>query len=120
MEIIQTIPTLGNSIFVRDNAINDDINNRLIQSVKLTTNILNNEGNSLKMIWSGGIDFLANETFVYVPETHQSQQGADNGFVGIGKNNFKITIFLVYRVNKDAERDLANNSSWYFIFIKRC
>ena len=93
----------GNPIFVRDNAINDDVNNRLIQSVKLTTKILNNEGNSLKMVWSGGVDFLANETFVYVPETHQSQQGADNGFIDIGKNNFKNYNLLGIAVwNKDA------------------
>ena len=25
------------------------------------------------MIWSGGLDFLANETYVYVPEIHQAQ-----------------------------------------------
>lgn len=79
----------GNPIFVRDQAVNDDVNNRLIQSAKLTTNLFSNETNSLKMIWNGGIDFLANETYVYVPETHQAQNGGDNGFIGVGKNNFK-------------------------------
>lgn len=79
----------GNPIFVRDQAVNDDVNNRLIQSAKLTTNLFQNETNSLKMIWNGGIDFLANETYVYVPETHQAQNGGDNGFIGVGKNNFK-------------------------------
>ena len=35
----------------------------------------------LRMIWSGGLDFLANETYVYVPEIHQAQNGGDNGFI---------------------------------------
>ncbi len=93
----------GNPIYVRDKTVNDDVNNRLIQSAKLTTNILQTEGSTLKMIWSGGIDFLANETFVYVPETHQAQKGGDNGFIGVGKNNFKNYNLLGIAVwNKDA------------------
>ena len=24
-----------------------------------------------------------------MPESHQAQNGADNGFIGVGKNNFK-------------------------------
>ena len=60
MEIIQTIQTLRVIQFCRDNAINGN-QQQQIDSV-LMTNILNNEGNSLKMIWSGEIDFLANES----------------------------------------------------------
>ena len=78
----------GNPIFVRDLATNEDRNNRFIQGIKLTTNILNTGDDSVKFIFNGGADFLANETFVYVPETHQAQRGNQNGFIGVGKNNF--------------------------------
>ena len=45
------------------------------------------------MIWSGGLDFLANETYVYVPEIHQAQNGGDNGFIGVGKIILKLQSF---------------------------
>ena len=44
------------------------------------------------MIWSGGLDFLANETYVYVPEIHQAQNGGDNGY-WCRKNILKTIIF---------------------------
>ena len=78
----------GNPIFVRDQAKNEDTNNRFIQGLKFTTNILNNDTDVVRLIFNGGIDFLANETYVYVPETHQAQRGNQNGFIGVGKNNF--------------------------------
>lgn len=78
----------GNPIFVRDQALNEDTNNRFIQGIKFTTNVLSEDQNRVRLIFNGGIDFLANETFVYVPETHQAQRGNQNGFIGVGKNNF--------------------------------
>ena len=78
----------GNPIFVRDQATNEDTNNRFIQGLKFTTNVLNNGTDVVQLIFNGGIDFLANETYVYVPETHQAQRGNQNGFIGVGKNNF--------------------------------
>jgi TonB-linked SusC/RagA family outer membrane protein len=78
----------GNPIFVRDLARNEDKNNRFIQGIKLEANVLNTGDDVLKLIFNGGADFLANETYVYVPETHQAQRGNQNGFIGVGKNNF--------------------------------
>ncbi|NER09742.1 TonB-linked outer membrane protein, SusC/RagA family [Muriicola jejuensis] len=78
----------GNPIFVRDLAKNEDKNNRFIQGIKLEANVLNTGDDAVKLIFNGGADFLANETFVYVPETHQAQRGNQNGFIGVGKNNF--------------------------------
>ena len=78
----------GNPIFVRDQATNEDTNNRFIQGLKFTTNVLDNGSDVVRLIFNGGIDFLANETYVYVPETHQAQRGNQNGFIGVGKNNF--------------------------------
>lgn len=79
----------GNPIFVRDQAKNEDTNDRIIQSLTLNTNIYTGENNRVRFTNSAGVDYLANETFVYVPETHQAQQGlAAPGFVAQGKNNF--------------------------------
>ncbi len=78
----------GNPIFVRDNALNEDSNNRVVQGMTLNTKILTTERNRLKFVLSGGLDYLANETYVYVPETHQAQIGNQGGFIAQGKNNF--------------------------------
>jgi len=83
----------GNPLFVRDRAKNEDVNNRFIQGLKLTTNILNTDNNKVRLILNGGADFLANETFVYVPEDHQAQAGNQNGFIGAGRNNFDFYNF---------------------------
>ena len=80
----------GNPIFVRDKAVNEDSNDRIIQGLTLNTKLLTNDVNRLRFTNSVGVDYLANQTFVYVPETHQAQQGlgAAAGFVAQGKNNF--------------------------------
>ncbi|MBT8320063.1 MAG: SusC/RagA family TonB-linked outer membrane protein, partial [Eudoraea sp.] len=78
----------GNPILVRDLAKNEDTNNRFIQGMKFTTNILDSGNNVVRLLFNGGIDYLANETYVYVPEIHQAQRGNQNGFVGVGKNIF--------------------------------
>ncbi|WP_339845359.1 SusC/RagA family TonB-linked outer membrane protein [uncultured Dokdonia sp.] len=79
----------GNPLFVRDVAKNEDSNNRLIQGLSLTSKLFTNDNNRVKLVTSGGVDYLANETFVYVPENHQGQLGNDAaGFVAQGKNNF--------------------------------
>lgn len=80
----------GNPIFVRDKALNQDTNDRIIQGLTLNTRLLTSDVNRLKFTNSVGVDYLANQTFVYVPETHQAQQGlgAAAGFVAQGKNNF--------------------------------
>lgn len=78
----------GNPIFVRDNAKNEDLNNRLIQGLKINTNLLRTDKNNVKIVTNFGVDYLANRTDVYVPETHQSQIGNQNGFIAVGKNGF--------------------------------
>ncbi|MCX2718729.1 SusC/RagA family TonB-linked outer membrane protein [Lentiprolixibacter aurantiacus] len=78
----------GNPILVRDLAKNEDTNNRFIQGMKFTANILDSGNNVVRLLFNGGIDYLANETYVYVPEIHQAQRGNQNGFIGVGKNIF--------------------------------
>jgi TonB-linked SusC/RagA family outer membrane protein len=78
----------GNPIFVRDNAKNEDSNNRFIQGLALNTKLYTDDIDRVKLVVSGGLDYLANETNIYVPENHQGQIGGQDGFVAIGKNNF--------------------------------
>ncbi|SEL24325.1 TonB-linked outer membrane protein, SusC/RagA family [Aquimarina amphilecti] len=88
----------GNPIFVRDQAKNEDSNNRFIQGVKFTTKLLTKENDRVKFVVNGGIDYLANETYVYVPETHQAQVGNQEGFVAEGRNNFTQFNLLAFAV----------------------
>ncbi len=76
----------GNPYQVRDQAENNESTNRIIQGLGLTYRILTADNYSLKLVGNGGIDFLASNTDVYVPETFQSQRGNDNGFIAKGRN----------------------------------
>ena len=79
----------GNPLFVRDNTKNEDTNNRIVQGLSLNTKILKDDLNSVKLVMSGGFDFLSNQTYVYVPETHQAQiKPGPGGFISVGNNNF--------------------------------
>ena len=99
----------GNPVFVRDNAKNEESNDRLVQGMTLNTKLITTEKNRLKFVLSGGLDYLANQTYVYVPETHQAQIGGQGGFVGVGKNNFtQFNSQAIMVWNHDAlEGDLA-------------
>lgn len=99
----------GNPVFVRDNAKNEDSNDRIVQGMTLNTKLLTTDNNRLKFVLSGGLDYLANQTYVYVPETHQAQIGGQGGFIGVGKNNFtQFNSQAILLWNHDAlEGDLA-------------
>lgn len=109
----------GNPLLVRDLARNDDSNNRLIQGLKITTNILTTDTDRLQFIFNGGIDYLANETDVYVPEIHQAQRGNQNGFIADGRNiftNFNYQAIGVW--NKDAmggDLALTTQAGWTYL-----
>lgn len=79
----------GNPLFVRDRTQNEESTNRFIQGVKLEANLINQQSTSLKLILNGGLDYFMNETYIYVPKQHQAQEGVQNGFLGIGKNEFR-------------------------------
>ncbi|TYP76110.1 SusC/RagA family TonB-linked outer membrane protein [Aquimarina intermedia] len=78
----------GNPLFVRDQAKNEDSNNRIIQGFKLNTKLYTGDKNRVRFVVNGGVDYLANETYVYVPETHQARIDGQAGFIAQGKNNF--------------------------------
>ncbi|MCB0549180.1 MAG: SusC/RagA family TonB-linked outer membrane protein, partial [Phaeodactylibacter sp.] len=76
----------GNPIFVRDQAKNEERNNRFITGANLEYNVYQSDNVVFKLVGNAGLDFLQNETSVYVPETHQAQVGTNNGFIGEGRN----------------------------------
>ncbi|MCI5081155.1 MAG: SusC/RagA family TonB-linked outer membrane protein [Saprospiraceae bacterium] len=89
----------GNPIYVRDRTTNEENNNRFIQGFNLEWNAYQTDNQVLRFTLGGGFDLLNNETFVYVPEDHQSQRGQDNGFVAVGKNkifNYNYQVFANY------------------------
>ena len=90
----------GNPLLVRDLARNDETNNRFIQGLGLDVNLLTNDRMDLQLRLNGGIDFLANQTDVYVPEFQQGQRASgNNGFIALGKNevfNINYQAFAVW------------------------
>ena len=83
---------------MRDRTINEDRVDRFIQGVSSTWRIIQDDNTSLKLVARGGLDYVSNETFVFVPESHQAQRGTTNGFVAKGDNtvfNRNFQSFLV-------------------------
>lgn len=109
----------GNPILVRDLALNTDRNNRIIQGLKLTTNILNNNSDQLRFVFNGGLDYLANETDVYVPEIHQAQRGNQNGFIADGRNiftNYNYQAIAIWNRNAmDGDLALTSQAGWTYL-----
>lgn len=97
-----TNPTsFGNMLLVRDKAKNNDKVNRTLQALSFEADLIKSDEQVLKFKWQGGLDHFTNETFVYVPEFHQAQQGNQNGYIGVGKNiftNLNYTAFLVHDI----------------------
>ena len=79
----------GNPLFVRDRTENEETTHRFLQGLKLQANLRSRDNSNLKLILNGGLDYLMNQTYIYVPKEHQAQQGKQNGFLGIGKNEFR-------------------------------
>ncbi|MEO0626175.1 MAG: carboxypeptidase-like regulatory domain-containing protein, partial [Bacteroidota bacterium] len=89
----------GNPLQTRDETRNDETINRLIQGLAVDVSLLQSDNQSLRLALNGGIDYFLNETFVYVPETFQSQRGTQNGFVGRGNNkvfNYNYSAIAVH------------------------
>ena len=100
----------GNPLDTRDRATNEDQNDRIIQGLTLNTKLYTDDVNRVKLVLSGGLDYLANQTYVYVPEDHQGQIASGQlGFVAQGKNNFtQINTQAIAIWNHDAmEGDLG-------------
>ena len=99
----------GNPIQTRDETRNTEDIDRVLQGVALTYNAFQTGNQSLRFVLNGGLDFLLNQTEVYVPETFQSQRNRQNGFIGQGRN----TVFN-YNYNAIAVHDFYTDSGINF------
>ncbi|MDY8136852.1 SusC/RagA family TonB-linked outer membrane protein [Aquimarina sp. 2201CG5-10] len=113
----------GNPIFVRDQARNEDATNRFLQGYKVNTKLYTTDNNRVRFLVSGGLDYVANETFVYVPETHQAQVGGQEGFIAQGKNNiiqFNNQAILIWdNTSLDGDLNLTTQLGTAYIDIER-
>ncbi len=95
----------GNPLQTRDETINQENIDRVLQGVNLKYNAFTTGNQSLRFVLNGGLDFVLNQTEVYVPETFQSQRGIQNGFRGVGKNtvfNYNYNLIGVYDYYTDS------------------
>ncbi|GMQ29430.1 SusC/RagA family TonB-linked outer membrane protein [Algoriphagus confluentis] len=67
-----------NPVAVTDNASNNSLVNRFIQSFTLDVDLLKTNNSFLKAQISGGLDYLQNSTLIYLPEFLQFQRGQAN------------------------------------------
>lgn len=113
----------GNPLFVRDRTENEETTNRFIQGLKLQANLLSRDASSLKLILNGGLDYFMNETYIYVPKEHQAQVDVQNGFLGIGKNEFQninTQGFLVWdNFLNDGEIILTSQAGFSYLNFNR-
>ena len=100
----------GNPLLVRDVAQNNETNNRFIQGLGVDINLFSTDRTDVQLKFNGGLDFLANQTDVYVPEFFQAQRGQDNGFIALGKNevfNVNYQAFAVWNNYLGANKDVT-------------
>lgn len=67
-----------NPVAVTDNAVNNSLVNRFIQSFTLDIDLFKTSNSFLKAQFSGGLDYLQNSTLIYLPEFLQFQRGQAN------------------------------------------
>jgi TonB-linked SusC/RagA family outer membrane protein len=96
----------ANVLFNRDKIENSEDVNRYIQGVKVDWTALQKDNMQLKFVANGGLDFFQAKTFVYMPETHQTQRVTQGGFVSAGNNtstqlNYQAFAVLDYFTNND-------------------
>lgn len=77
----------GNPLQTRDQTQNEENIDRVLQGVNINFKAIQTDQQVLSLVLNGGLDFLLSNTFVYVPETFQSQRGTTNGFLAEGKND---------------------------------
>jgi TonB-linked SusC/RagA family outer membrane protein len=95
-----------NPFAIRDLAKNDQVVNRFITSSSLSIDLIRQPDYDLKFVVNGGVDFLASNTKVYMPEILQHQQALPNpGDVFYGNQNdlnSNLQGFLVFNATKGA------------------
>lgn len=88
---------------LRDNAVNNQLVNRFLQSLRLDANLFSNANSFLRFNSQVGLDYLNSNSFIYFPDYFQSQQATSTpGDVIHGKqDNFNLNVqaFLVYNID---------------------
>lgn len=95
-----------NIIFNRDRIENSEDVNRYIQGAKVDWTAFRRDNWQLKFVANGGLDFFQAKTFVYIPETQQTQRSTTNGFISAGNNtstqlNYQAFAVFDYFANND-------------------
>ena len=105
-----------NPVAVTDHGVNNSMVNRFIQAFTLDIDLLKTDNSFLKAQVAGGLDYLQNSTFIYLPEFLQFQRAQANpGDILKGKQESFNTNFqaaLVYnwnlgRVNMNSQTGLV-------------
>ncbi len=97
-----------NVILNRDLIKNNEDINRFIQGVKIDYSAYKSDNLQLKFVANGGLDFFLGKTFVYIPETQQTQRATTNGFISSGRNN---SLQLNYQAFAVVDYFTSNNIS---------
>lgn len=81
----------ANVIYNRDKITNSEEINRYIQGANIEYKALTTDNFHLKFTANGGLDYFQAKTFVYMPESHQTQRATTQGFVSAG-NNYSLQL----------------------------
>ncbi|MCP9237874.1 SusC/RagA family TonB-linked outer membrane protein [Lewinella sp. JB7] len=95
----------GNPLQTRDETRNEEDINRVLQGINVNYRLLQQDNQTLNLVFNGGLDFILSKTFVYVPENFQSQRGRQNGFLAEGKNdlfNYNYSAIAVHDFYTDS------------------
>ncbi len=108
----------ANVIFNRDKITNTEEINRFIQGANLEYRALSTDNFQLKFTANGGLDYFQANTFVHMPESHQTQRATTQGFVSAGNTNslqLNYNAFAVLDYNTDS--DLSINGQFGISYL---
>ena len=104
--------TGDNPLAIIDRTINDEATNRFIQSFTSNLYFLQKPNSTLKLAFSGGLDYVNTEAEVYFPEDLQSQRTrATPGASRFSKSrsfNTNLQAFLIYNWRLGGKIDLTS------------
>ncbi len=97
-----------NIIFNRDRIDNTEEVNRYVQGANVEYKAITDDNFQLKFTANGGLDYFEAKTFVYIPESQQTQRATTQGFVSAGNTN---SLQLNYNAFAVADYFAGNNIS---------
>lgn len=107
-----------NIIFNRDQIDNYEDINRYVQGANLEYKAITEPNFQLKFTANGGLDYFQAKTFVYIPETQQTQRATTNGFVSAGNTNSLQLNYNAFAVlNYFTENDISINGQFGISYL---